>query len=59
MLAPESSKQNFINYEPREMTTSFNKEEIEKAARKLKNYKSTGIDEIKAELIKYAPEKCF
>ena len=59
MLAPESSKQNFINYEPCEMTTPFDKEEIEKAARKLKNNKSTGIDEIKAELIKYAPQNVF
>ena len=41
------------------LTTPFDKEEIEKAARKLKNNKSTGIDEIKAELIKYAPENVF
>ena len=59
MLAPESSKQNFINYEPYEMTTPFDKEEIEKVACKLKSNKSTGIDEIKAEQIKYSPENVF
>ncbi len=41
--------------EPHDMITSFTADEIEKAARSLKNNKSTGIDNIKAELIKYAP----
>ena len=39
--------------------TPFHKEEIREAAHKLKNNKSTGIDEIKAELIKYAPTNVF
>ena len=59
MLAPDSFKNNFISYKPCEMTTPFNSEEIEEAAHRLKNNKSTGIDEIKAELIKYAPTNVF
>ena len=40
---------------PKEMKTQFTKEEVAKAIRSLKNNKSPGIDDIKAELIKYSP----
>ncbi len=40
------------------MITLFTADEIEKAGRSLKNNKSTGIDNIKAELIKM-PQTMF
>ena len=59
MLAPESSKENYITYEPQAMREAFTVEEIQKAARKLKNGKSAGSDDIEFELIKYAPLEVF
>ena len=44
---------------PQEMRSPFTKEEVQKAAGKMSNNKSPGIDEINAELIKYAPEEMF
>ena len=38
------------------MNIPFNKLEIEKAIKSLKNNKSPGIDDLKAELIKHAPK---
>ena len=38
------------------MEPPFEYEEVRKAARKLKNNKSTGRDEVNAEYIKYAPD---
>ena len=55
MLAPNEFEDKFKKYDPHDMTTPFTADEIQKAARSLKNNKSTGIDNIKAELIKYAP----
>ena len=37
------------------MKTPFTKEEISKAVKSLKNGKSAGIDEFKAEMITYGP----
>ena len=54
MLVPESSRENIVQYEPREMQVPFTGEEIGDAAKKLKNGKSAGPDEIQLELIKYA-----
>ena len=47
-------KPDFI--EPTRMEKEFNSDEIEKAAKELKNGKSTGCDEVHAEYIKYAPQ---
>ena len=55
MLAPELSKENYITYRPQTLRNLFTGEEIQKAARKLKNGKSAGPDDIELELIKYAP----
>ena len=41
---------------PAEMTKRFTKEEIQKAVNKLKNNKSAGIDNLKAEQLKYGPD---
>ena len=59
MLAPESSRENIVQYEPKEMKVPFTGEEIGDAAKKLKNGKSAGPDEIQLELIKYAPPLVF
>ena len=55
MLAPEEAE-TCREYEPTEMTIPFTAEEIGDSATKLKNGKSTGIDEVNAEFIKYAPK---
>ncbi len=49
--APNELEDKFKKYDPHDMTIPFTADEIEKAARSLKNNKSTGIDNIKAELI--------
>ncbi len=54
MLAPNKFEDKFKKYDPHDMITPFTADEIKKAARSLKNNKSTGIDNIKAELIHYA-----
>ena len=59
MLAPESSRENIVQYEPKEMKVPFTGEEIGNAAKKLKNGKSAGPDEIQLELIKYAPPMVY
>ena len=41
---------------PKEMRTPFTAEEVKKAANSLKNNKSAGCDQLKAEQIKYGPE---
>ena len=41
---------------PAEMKTPFNPDEIKKAVNSMKNNKSCGCDQIKAELIKYGDE---
>ena len=54
MLAPENAE-TCKEYKPTEMINPFTEEETRKAAQSLRNDKSTGIDNILAELIKYAP----
>ena len=54
MLAPGTAENN-LSYYPKEMQNPFTDEEIQKAAKKLKNGKITGPDEVELELIKYAP----
>ena len=54
MFAPEDNKQNIKIYPPIEMNKPFTGEEIQKAARNLKNGKSAGADNLQAEYIKYA-----
>ena len=44
-----------VYIESKKMEPPFTAEEIQTAARKLKNNKSTGPDEVKAEFIKHAP----
>ena len=51
--------ENVEKIQPVKTTIPFTAEEVEKAAKKLKNNKSAGIDEIKPELIKYAPKEVF
>jgi len=55
MLAPNDKIPESAEYIPSKMSTPFNAEEIEKAAKSMKNGKSCGIDNIHAEHIKYAP----
>ncbi len=50
MLAPNEFKDKFKKYDPHDMITPFTADEIEKAARSIKNNKSTGIDNIKADI---------
>ena len=56
VLAPTNMEDEIITYQPIEMQIPFTMEEIKKAAKRLKNGKSVGIDNINAELIKYAPD---
>ena len=55
MLAPENAPPNNKIYPLHQTTTAFTGNEIFKAVKNMKNGKSTGIDEINAEHIKYAP----
>ena len=55
MLTPDTAENNHLPYYPKEMQNPFTSEEIQKAAKKLENGKSTGPDEVELELIKYAP----
>ena len=50
-----SSDESAPTINPTEMESLFDKEEVVKAAAKLKNNKSCGKDGIYAELLKYAP----
>ena len=45
--------------QPKTVEPPFHHQETEKAARKLKNNKSTGSDEIHAELVKHEPEVLY
>ena len=54
-LSPEQMKEQIKTYDPCTMEQKFTGEEIEKASRKIRNGKSTGIDKCNAEFIKYAP----
>jgi hypothetical protein len=53
----KDTEEEMENISPVEMTSPFTKEEIGTAVRSLKNNKSSGIDNIKAELIKFAPSE--
>ena len=55
MLAPEDAEPNNKSYPPHPMTSPFTACEIRKAALSMKNGKSCGIDEVRAEHVKYAP----
>ena len=56
LLAPDDASTNTIkSYAPCAMITHFNGDEIYEAAKSMKNGKSSGIDDIHAEHIKYAP----
>jgi exonuclease III len=55
MLAPDNAPPNNKIYTPHQMTKPFTANEIQKATQGMKNGKSSGIDEINAEHIKYAP----
>ena len=54
-LSPENMKEEIINYPPHKMEDPFTEQEITKIAKRLKNGKSPGIDNLSAEYIKYAP----
>ena len=55
ILAPEGKESNILEFPPQKMVTPFTADEIAKAAKKLKNGKSPGPDNVELELIKYAP----
>ena len=55
MLAPEGKESNILEFPPHKMVTPFTADEITKAAKKLKNGKRPGPDNVELELIKYAP----
>ena len=56
LLAPDDSSTNTIkSYAPCAMITPFTGDEIYEAAKSMKNGKRSGIDDIHAEHIKYAP----
>ena len=55
MLGPETDKENFKYYKPKEMKQPFTGKEINKASKSLKNGKSAGTDNIEIEFVKYAP----
>ena len=59
MLAPDTSQHNIIQYMSKEMRNPFSGEEIGKAAKKLKNGKSAGPDEVPLEMIKYALQAAY
>ena len=54
-LAPNDMQEEIKEYEPCKMRQPFTGEEIKKAAKKLKNGKSAGADQLNPEFIKYAP----
>ena len=57
LLAPDDASTNTIkSYAPCAMITPFTGDEIYEAAKSMKNGKSSGIDNIHAEHIKYAPQ---
>ena len=45
--------------EPRKMKRPFTEVEIRRSVSRLKNNKSTGIDDISAEMIKYSPKIAY
>ena len=50
------SEKEIPEVKPTEMTTPFTVTEVQKAVKSLKNNKSAGCDDLKAELIKHSPE---
>ena len=54
MFAPDNYNDEIKVYPPTEMLIPFTGEEVQTAAKNLKNGKSTGIDNLQAEFIKYA-----
>ena len=55
MLAPTENEKMYKTYQPKNMDIPFTREEIMKAAKSLRNGKSTGPDNPEIEYIKYAP----
>ena len=55
LLAPDDASTNTKYYGSCAMITPFTGDEIYKAAKSMNNGKSSGIDDIHAEHIKYAP----
>ena len=56
VLAPKDKIFNVKTYPPKEMSTPFTAEEIRDSTKGMKNGKAAGPDDLKPELIKYAPE---
>ena len=54
-LAPENMKGQIKEYPPTKQTNPITQEEVTKAVKSMKNGKSSGMDDIYVEMIKYAP----
>jgi hypothetical protein len=54
---PNNEYENKPTFKPAKLKNPFTKDEISKTSKRLKNQKSPGIDNINAELIKYAPDE--
>ena len=59
MLVPSDKIYAIKDYKPKEVTTPFAADKIKKASKGLKNGKSSGIDDLHAEFIKYAPGEVY
>lgn len=55
----EAEAEKMVDIQPPEMETPFTKQEVTVAVKSLKNNKNAGIDDIKAEQLKYGPDRVY
>ena len=58
-LSPPEMKEEFLEIAPCKMRVQFTATEIQGLAKRLNNNKAAGPDQLRAELIKYAPLSIF